>query len=168
MKEHLPDLTSNTLVAMACQTLYCSCSSWSKDKYTSWITTKCLCTNLWSCFKYTELLIEILIQFKNSGYITTPATHLRMNKEFDSHINEKRKIVEVTKLPVTIIRSRPDRNYLVIEHPFITFHYQLMGTTYIIYVIWVVKRSNNTATKEETSTTGTQTPAVDNIFRIWP
>lgn len=89
-------------------------------------------------------------------------------------MNKKRiqtkKIRELyTKLrnsPVTVIWSRPDSNYLVIEHPFITFHYQLVGTANIIDIIGVVKICHNATTKKETSTTGTQPPAIDNVLWV--
>ena len=54
---------------------------------------------------------------------------------------------KISNSPVTVIWCWPDCNYLVIEHPFISFHYQLMGTTYIVNVVCMVKSSNNTATK---------------------
>lgn len=71
-------------------------------------------------------------------------------------------------LPVTVIGSGPDSDDLVIKHPFVAFHYQLMGPTNVVNIICVIERRYNTSTKQKACTPGTQTPPLNNIFWIRP
>ena len=82
-----------------------------------------------------------LLRFSSSSRIAATLPHLQDTQDRDDNLKsrtkEQNKYYET--LPVTIIWSRPYCDYLIIEHPFISFHYQLMGTTNVINVVCVVK-----------------------------
>ena len=60
--------------------------------------------------------------------------------------------------PVTVVRGRPHGEDCFIKMPLESLHDQLVGATYHVYVVGMVKVGNNVTSKQKASTARTYTP----------
>jgi len=77
-----------------------------------------------------------LLRFSSSSRIAATLPHLQhIQREKHITIEQIRGQILHANLPVTVVWSRPDSDYLVPEHPLIPLHHQLMSTAYVINIV---------------------------------
>ena len=92
---------------------------------------------LWCCLKYFVELSEVLIEFEDCSHIAAS---------------------------VTVVGSRPDSNECVVKHLLVSFHDELMRSTYQINAILSVPFLNDFPSEKIASTTWTDHPAWNVIW----
>lgn len=86
------------------------------------------------CLKLDEFLVEFIVKYEDRCYVVAA---------------------------VAVIRSRPDRHKLLIEHLFVALHDQLVGPHDLSDVVGVVEGLYHVCTEEVTRSSRGQHPACD-------
>jgi hypothetical protein len=108
--------------------------------------------------EYFVFLSEIVIQFKDRGYITTSKKVIQI----DSHSNVDESVETV---PITIIRRAPYSYNQVVKHEFVPLHSKLVCTRNEVDSVVMCESLCDVATKQIPCPSGRKSPAGD-IYKL--